>query len=160
MTIRHLIFCSGAVIALSACAADQTPASPITVRSVFQGQYCGDESKGVRWISGTEFTRIARGPAPTHLGAPPAQVPVVAEDERLLLVSQGQQGSGGYGVALADTRPEVNNDVLTLRMDTQVPAPDTMQTMQLTRPCLVVALPMAGYREVHAGEFGKITIPD
>lgn len=148
-----LLSCSIALMA--ACSAQPTP---ISLRSVYQNSYCGTEEPGLRWLSSVEFATLVRGPgAGQHLGMEPAPVPHVEADERLLQVSLGQKGSGGHGVTLSSDSAQVQQDVLVLPLTIQQPAPGSMQTMQLTYPCLVVALPHSGYSRVRAEAIGEIT---
>lgn len=69
------------------------------------------------------------------------------QHERLLVVSMGQRSSGGYGVALAEGHQR-QGDTLTVAVEWREPAPGTLQTMALTEPCLVAALPASGYETV------------
>lgn len=150
-----LLSCSIALMA--ACSAQPTP-TQISLRSVYHNSYCGTEEPGLRWLSTAEFATLVRGPgAGQHLGMESAPVPHVEADERLLQVSLGQKGSGGHGVTLSSDSAQVQQDVLVLPLTIQQPAPGSMQTMQLTYPCLVVALPHSGYSRVRAEAIGEIT---
>ena len=149
-----ILSCSIAL--MGACSAQPTP-TQISLRSVYHNSYCGTEEPGLRWLSTAEFATLVRGPgAGQHLGMEPTPVPHVDADERLLQVSLGQKGSGGHGVALSGDSAQVMQDVLVLPLSIQQPAPGTMQTMQLTYPCVVVALPNSGYSRVHADNIGEI----
>ncbi|MCR6651473.1 MAG: protease complex subunit PrcB family protein [Cellvibrionaceae bacterium] len=143
-------------VAIAACSAQPTPVQ-ISLRSVHQSQYCGEETAGLRWLTRDAFTALVRGPGSVqHLDTAPA--PTVAENEKLLQVSLGQKSSGGYAIALAGEQAPVNDGEVELPLEIQQPGPGGFQTMQLTSPCLVIALPASGYSRVSAGSLGELQV--
>ncbi len=149
-----LMFCGMALI--SACSA-QPKSAQISLRSVYQSPYCGTEEPGLRWLEPEEFAALVRGAgAGQHLGSEPAPVPQIDTDERVLQVSLGQKGSGGHAVVLSDNTAQVTQGVLMLPLTIEQPSDGSMQTMQLTYPCLVIALPHHGYSRVRGGNIGEI----
>jgi hypothetical protein len=149
-----LMSCSIALMA--ACSAQPTP-TQINLRSVYQNSYCGTEEPGLRWLNSGEFATLVRGPgAGQHLGVEPTPVPHVDADERLLQVSLGQKGSGGHAVLLNSDTAQVKQDMLVLPLTIEQPPAGSMQTMQLTYPCLVIALPHEGYSRVRGDDIGEI----
>lgn len=143
-------------VAIAACSAQPTPVQ-ISLRSVHQSQYCGEETAGLRWLTRDAFTALVRGPGTLqHLDATPA--PTVAKNEKLLQVSLGQNSSGGYVIALAGEQAPVINGKVELPLEIQQPGPGGFQTMQLTSPCLVIALPASGYSRVSAGSLGELQV--
>jgi hypothetical protein len=149
------VFCS---IALAACSTQSTP-TQLNLRSVYQSQHCGDETAGLRWLARDAFTALVRGPGTVqHLGA--ATVPAIAEAETLLLVSLGQKNSGGHGISLASEQAPIEGGTVELPLRIQQPAAGGFQTMQLTTPCLVIALPSGEYSRITAGTLGELSVSD
>lgn len=134
---------------LLACAATE---SSVRVSSVYQGPHCGDTTAGLRWLTQAELAALRSGGAGQHLNAdPPEPAATLTTEDKLLLVSLGQKSSGGYGVALAHQDVNtlmVKDAAITLPLEIHTPSPGSMQTMQLTNPCLVVALRGDGYQKV------------
>lgn len=156
MTVFRPALMSCSIALLAACSAQPTP-TQINLRSIYQTPYCGTEKPGLRWLTSAEFATLVRGSGTgQHLGTEPAPVPQIDADERLLQVSLGQKGSGGHAVVLnADTAP-IAQDALILPLTIEQPPAGSMQTMQLTYPCLVIALPHGGYNRVRGDNIGEI----
>ncbi len=127
---------------ISACAT----AAPVPVTKVYQNSVC-EASAGIRVLTLTELRELQAQAPRTHLGTTSAPF-APAPDQRLLLLSLGQKPSGGYGIALTAESAEIREATLVLPVVIQQPAPGTLQTAQVTSPCLVVALPAGGYRLV------------
>lgn len=170
MTIIHNAVLLATLTMLTACSAEQS-ARQVSLRSLHQSAYCGGEAAGLRWLArehladllgntGTGQDLRGQHLAERHLDAAPASVPSIADDEKLVLVSLGQKNSGGYGVALASHQTGIRDGVIDLPLDIQQPAPGTMQTMQLTTPCLVIGLHGEGFSRVNAGSLGSVTVND
>lgn len=83
------------------------------LRVLDEGTYCGDEQASARWVSDN--------------GAP------------ALLLSMGQQPSGGFGVSLAETGAEFVDGAWEIVVDWREPAPGEAVTLALTLPCLKLA---------------------
>lgn len=58
--------------------------------------------------------------------------------EHLLLVATGRKPSGGYGVALEDSR--IREGVLEITVEVRTPSSDQMVTQALTSPCALLAV--------------------
>jgi len=76
-----------------------------------------------------------------------AQQPPVVDFKRygVLLLTMGQQRTGGYGVTLPPQPMTLNNNVATLKTDWMAPSPDMMVIQMLTNPCLLVKVPRGAY---------------
>ena len=155
--IRHTILVS-ALTTLTACAAEQN-AQPVSLRSIHQSAHCGSELPGVRWLSHEDLTGLLNSAgAGQHWNAAPVVPAPVADDEKWVMVSLGQKNSGGYSVALANAQADVRGQVVHLPLDIQRPAPDSMQTMQMTTPCIVIGLRGENYQTVSAESLGSVTV--
>lgn len=153
----HAALLTCAFSTLSACATGSD--TPVELRSLHQGFYCGDEQPGMRWLTPADFAQVlGNANAGQHLGAAPAAAPEIAKHEKLLLVSLGQKNSGGYSVSLTEQQAQINDGTVQLPLKIQQPAPGTMQTMQITNPCLVIALGGEGYSKVSGGDLGVVTV--
>lgn len=142
---------------LTACSIEQS-AQQVSLRSLHQSTYCNSDAAGVRWLSPEHLAKLLANPAGRqHLGAVPVSAPSIADDEKLILVSLGQKNSGGFEVSLASTKAEIQDGVVELPLDIRQPAPGTMQTMQLTSPCVVIGLRGTGYQRINAASLGSIS---
>jgi hypothetical protein len=65
-----------------------------------------------------------------------------------LLIAMGQRSSAGYGLTLADKVAVVRDGVLTVRVDWREPLPDRLRAQVMTSPCLLVAVPDAGFTRI------------
>lgn len=147
-----------ALAALTACAAKQP--THASLRSLHQGSYCGDETAGMRWLTLDVFHNLRGQGVGVHLGTEPPSATDIADDEKLLLLSLGAKGSGGHSLALASSQAEVRDQTIHLPLTIQEPAPGSMQTMQLTYPCLVVGLRGKRYQKVDAGILGSLELDE
>lgn len=151
---------SMALSVLTACSIEQS-AQQVSLRSLHQSAYCNSDAAGVRWLSPEHLAKLLNNPgAGQHLGAVPVSAPSIADDEKLILVSLGQKNSGGFEVSLARTEAEVQDGVVELPLNIRQPAPGTMQTMQLTSPCVVIGLRGTGYQRVNAASLGSVAIDE
>jgi hypothetical protein len=159
MTAMHTAIFICSLAALVACAAKNDPL--VSLRTLHQSPYCGSEAAGLRWLTANELTEILRnGPSGVHLGAAPAPNLTATDDDKLLLLSLGQKNSGGYGLGLTSSQVRVQDQAIQLPVEIQEPEPGSMQTMQLTQPCLVVGLGNGGYSKVSAGVLGSLAVDD
>ena len=127
---------------LSACAMNRDTTSegaPLARQITASGQ-CGFTAPGLVYMDSRERLDAlseARG------------VSLVAvenhdfEREHLLLVAAGRKPSGGYGVALEESR--IREGVLEITVEVRSPAPDQAVTMALTSPCALLAVTAEGW---------------
>ncbi len=133
-------------IGLAGCS---SPAVEVPVRVVFQSQYCSqaeglvtiaDEQALAQLMQSASRVMTANGEAP--------QTPGFTEREHLLLLSLGQKSSGGHELVLSQTHARRVDTTLMIEIDIASPAEGSMQTMQLTSPCLVIAVEKGAYDKV------------
>lgn len=133
------------LLSTSAC----TRAETVLVKRIFGNSQCGDEIASMRFIEPAQLqTLIGQNPLRQTWGAEPS-LPEVGQSP-LLLISLGQKPSGGYGLALKGEAATVESRALLLPLLVQEPLPDTLQTQQLTQPCLVVELQPGHYSQVRS----------
>lgn len=129
-------------VMLSGCAADHGPgaSSVPPARQVTAASQCGFSEPGLVYMDSRQRLEQVTGARGLNLTA------METHDfsrEHLLLVAAGRKPSGGYGVALEDSRME--GDTLEVTMALRSPSPDQMVTQALTSPCAVVAVPAEGW---------------
>lgn len=131
--------------ALAGCSSSDSGGS---LRVLYQDTYC-QQPAGLSLLSGIEDVKQLKGkPAP---GAPTSEEPAVQapeKDELLFLVSLGEKSSGGYDLRIPRNTALQNGQTLQLPVETIEPAPGGVQTMQLTSPCLVLAVKEGNYTRV------------
>jgi hypothetical protein len=132
------------LIACTACSS----APPVAVERLHASSYCGDETGGIRFIDTAQLQTLMRSDPLTHAWGAPDPAPVDTKGKHLLLISLGQKPSGGYGLMLQGDSVEVEDGILRLPIRMEEPPPGSMQTRQITRPCLVIGLGPGNYREV------------
>lgn len=148
LTLALMLLSSGA------CSSAET----LTVKTLYANALCGDSEASLRFIepnqlpmvmgrSGLQQTWSEKSASPPHTGA-----------GRLLLISLGQRPSGGYGVALTQESARVHRGVVMLPLQLEVPPPDSLQTQQLTQPCLVVSVQPGEYRQVQSAALPGLAV--
>lgn len=80
------------------------------------------------------------------------------ESEHLLLVASGNKPTGGYGIALEDSR--IRDNVLEITVKVRSPGPDQMVTQAITSPCAVLAVASADWERIQVSgpEFGELSL--
>jgi len=135
--------------ALLGCASDSNSSAHFNVSTVFKSEYCGPASSnpGLNWLAGPEQwqayqKRLAADPRVKSEG-------VVSENSKgVLVVSLGQQTSGGYGIDLGPQAPFIEIDgaanretrTLVIPMTVTEPKPGGMRITVMTQPCIGLAI--------------------
>jgi hypothetical protein len=113
-----------------------------------QGQ-CGAQNRPtVRWIADAGEWRDLHARINSQWMNPPPPPMVDFPREGVLLIAMGQRSSAGYGLTLADKVAVVRDGVLTVRVDWREPLPDHLRAQVMTSPCLLVAVPDAGFTRI------------
>lgn len=133
------------LLSASACTGSET----VMVRKIFGNAQCGDEIASMRFIVSAQLQALLAQNALKQTWGSEPNLPEVGQLP-LLLISLGQKPSGGYGLSLTGEAATVENGALLLPLVIQEPSPNTLQTQQLTQPCLVVELQPGGYRHVRS----------
>jgi hypothetical protein len=74
--------------------------------------------------------------------------PVDWSKERVIVFTLGQRPNLGHGVSLASNALDVEGEVLRVPVTVRQPAPDAMVAMALAYPCVIAAVPSAGWAQV------------
>ncbi|MFV8834504.1 protease complex subunit PrcB family protein [Aquisalimonas sp.] len=135
------------VVALQGCLSTQSDREPAAVEVLGQGNRCGDLETGARWIE----PGALEGLDLEHKA-----------DRALLLISQGERPTGGYGVNLDETTVDGDTVIVYLRL--QAPGDDELVTQALTRPCLVLGIPrdaaVVELRQREGGVLASLEVPE
>ena len=140
--MRQLIFLGLFVFSVSVSAGDRLP-SMVEVAQLEAGALCGEQAMGLRWIESPQQYQKLTGATSVdeHLFSG-------RQDQRLLLVSMGQQRSAGFYLELLSPQAQLQDDRLHLMLAWHKPKPGQMTAQMITRPCLLLALPMSAYQGV------------
>ena len=138
---------------LIACHAGPNPAAPDAdgdIITLVAGSQCGrsEPSANARWLDSAEALQDAWSRMTRHsIGktAFPAPVPDLAR-YGVLLVSMGQQTTGGYQLRLLSQRLEHTPAGATVRVAWLVPPPGARTAQVITSPCLMLAIPAVAGR--------------
>lgn len=135
-----------AVFLMCACNPEDREASAhsITARVLYQSTLCNStmRSPAVKVIKDqAELERIWKSLSSTIPASPKAAPRADFSGEMVLLLSMGQQPSGGYSLSLATNQVEVKKGELQVRLLWQEPKPGSIQVQMITRPCLMIAMP-------------------
>jgi len=85
----------------------------------------------------------------------PRLPPVNFEKSRALLVSMGQQRTGGYAVNLAKQQLRIDNDAAIVEVQWLEPEPGMMLVQMLSNPCLLIEVPRGEYRKIQVLDQSK-----
>jgi len=72
--------------------------------------------------------------------------------ELILMISMGQQRTGGYGLRLSSTQASDEQGVVAVNVDWRLPTPGSMLTQVITSPCILIALPRGDYNTIHVSD--------
>lgn len=146
--------CVSAAIALSACGTEEVPASvPLSVKQVYQSSHCRVETKRLAVLNSLAELEKAVARAVPGVGNTAASMSDVDFDsERIVLVAWGRQNNAGYRLELVKEHADTDNGVVELPVKFVSPSPDGFYAQVMTSPCLIVALPKAGYNKIRAGD--------
>lgn len=135
------------MLALQGCFSSQSDREPASVEVLGQGNRCGDLDTGARWIEPDALERLDVERS---------------SDRALLLISQGERPTGGYGVNLDAT--SVDGDTIIVHLRLQAPGDDELVTQALTRPCLVLGIPRDAaaveLRQREGGVLASLEVPE
>lgn len=122
-------------------------ANPMSLELLFRTSHCGTVDAS-QWISSEPaFARLYQSTRRAVISPSASQLPAVNFSRYgVLLLSMGQQRSGGYAIELAAKALQVENSVAVLRINWQEPRPGMMVTQALTRPCVFIKVPRGEFR--------------
>jgi hypothetical protein len=134
-----------AVLLAAAGCAHAVPATAVRF-----GAQCGGAGAepSARWLGTEAAAREALGTEGPIDAAGRGALPVDFAKEGVVLVGMGSRPTAGYALTLSADRAEVKDGVATIAVRFEEPAPGAMLAQMLTSPCLLVALPREGLREV------------
>ena len=107
---------------------------------------CGSVSEN-QWITSQEgFARLYQATRRTVISPTISQSPEVDfEKHGVLLLTMGQQRTGGYAIKLAGRELVMEGPVAVVRINWQEPRPGMMVTQALTNPCVFIKVPRGSY---------------
>lgn len=147
-TVRsgQLVVAFATLIALQGCLSTQSDHEPAAIEVLGQGNRCGDLETGARWIEPDALERLDVERK---------------EDRALLLISQGERPTGGYGISLDESSLDSGQVTVYLRL--RAPGDDELVTQVLTRPCLVLGIPRDAtsvqLRQREGGVLASLKVP-
>lgn len=146
------------VAVLSAACNDA--AGEVSVTSVYRAQQCGEAPAGLSRLENREaLAAVVRATGVRGLnggldGEADDSVPSVDFDERLvLLLSEGQRPTAGFGIALQGNTAPVDSATAELPVRFTSPEEGSIVAQVVTNPCLVLALTPGDYERVVAGPY-------
>ena len=132
---------------LSPGAAGTSAGESVAVTPVLASSVCGEtDGPGLVWMEiRTDLLRtLDRFPNPGRNKISDIDFGRFA----VLGIFMGRCPTGGYRLALADSRARVQNSTAEVRVDWKTPAPGTMVTQMVTSPCLLVQMEKGGYTRI------------
>ncbi len=122
-------------------------AAPLTIEILHVSTQCGPAAT-TQWIASQEQFAVLFNAAQAQMISPaPPQPPAVDFSQyRILLVSMGQQRSGGYAIKPAREELIITNGSAELAVHWQEPGPGMMVTQVITHPCIFLKVPRGQYR--------------
>ncbi|TBW56886.1 protease complex subunit PrcB family protein [Marinobacter halodurans] len=138
MRTGSLVF---ALILLSGCVADPPVADGAEVQVIASQTRCGLTAPGLV---------LARNAAEWQalIGSVDGQLPDWPDvaNQWLLVASLGHQATGGHGIGFISA--DRDGQDLSIEVKVTHPAPDAMVAQMITSPCLVMAIPASGWKQV------------
>jgi len=125
----------------------QDKSDALWARQITQSAHCGLTGPGVAYVQTAERLQQLLGLPAQNMAVQQLRQVDLAK-EHLLFVTLGEKPTGGYSVSLASSSIENPGNILRLAMTVRAPAPETMVSQVITSPCVVLAVPAAGWPEI------------
>jgi hypothetical protein len=140
----------GVALAVLVMAAGCAHSGPVPATTLRGGAQCGGAAAepSARWLASEAELRqalAAEGPLGAQVALPAG---VDFARDGVVLVAMGRRATAGYGVGLESEQVQVKGGVATLVVRFDEPPPGAIMAQVITSPCLLVALPREGLREV------------
>ena len=120
-----------------------------TARLLRASSQCGERDAGASWVGSDEqYQRAVKELAGATLEEPAAAPKVDFATHGVLRVGMGRRATAGYSLALAEPALTRDGSTVVVRVAWTEPAPDAMTAQVRTSPCLLLAIPREGLREV------------
>ena len=158
ITTRYALIAAALFFLLVACTANSQSQDvnavegsnmSLKITTIHASSQCGP-TVTTQWISSQQqFETLFRASQQQMLSSAPAQ-PSNIDFTRygVVLVSMGQQRTGGYVIELAQEDLVVSNDTAQIMVRWREPEPGMMVTQALTHPCVFLRVPRADYQSV------------
>lgn len=149
-TVLLLLLAACSASSQSSHANDSKDKEPsLKVVNLYDSTQCGT-AVTTQWISNQEtFATVFRA-ARQQMIFPASSQPPSIDFARygVVLVSMGQQRTGGYAVELAQEELAVGHDTAQIAIRWREPEPGMIVTQALTHPCVFLQVPRANYHSV------------
>ncbi len=169
MRITRILFITAPLLLLTACTANsqsqghsesKQPAESIVslkIATLHASTQCGT-SLETQWIAGAQqLSTVFQAARGQMISPSPPQSPIIDfEQYGALLVSMGQQRSGGYVIKLAREELNINGGVAEITVDWIEPAPGMMTTQVITHPCILLQVPRGVYQAIRVVDQSNI----
>lgn len=158
ITTRYTLIAVALLFLLVACTANSQSQDvnaatgtkmSLKITTVHASSQCGP-TVTTQWISSQQqFENLFRASQQQMISSTPPQ-PSSIDFTRygVVLVSMGQQRTGGYMIELAQEDLTVRNDTAQITVRWREPEPGMMVTQVLTHPCVFLRVPLADYQSL------------
>ncbi|WP_455202083.1 protease complex subunit PrcB family protein [Kaarinaea lacus] len=112
---------------------------------------CGS-SIATQWISHPQqLEKLLQAAQGMMISASPAAIPEIDFSRYgVLLLSMGQQRTGGYAIRLAREEMRITGAEAEVSVQWQEPEPGMMVTQVITHPCIFIKMPLGEYQQIRA----------
>lgn len=119
----------------------------VAVAGVMAGSVCGETAgPGLVWMeSRDDLSRALNQGRPVD---PQTLARIDFSRFAVLGIFMGSRPTGGFRLALANNKAQVQDNTASVRVDWIEPPPGAMVTQMLTSPCLLVRIPRGDYRRI------------
>lgn len=157
MTYIRFWFFYIVLLLMSACHADSSPISiqpssdtqNLTLKTLHKSNICGGITKS-QWLSNHNDYQAAFKTMSQQVISDSAarSDPVNFTENAVLLISMGQQRTGGYSIALLNQQLRIDNSTAVVEVRWQEPKPGMMLTQMLSNPCIFIEVPRGEYKTI------------
>lgn len=151
----YTLISAALLFVLAACSANSQsqdanvpmdPTTPLKIAILHSSTQCGP-AVATQWISNQQqFESSFRATQQQMLSSSAPQPPTMDFSRYgILLISMGQQRTGGYAIELAQEELGVNGDTAEVRVRWREPEAGMMVIQVLTHPCVFLQVPRGDY---------------
>jgi len=149
--LRSATWVITASFGLSACAAlNDSKVKKLAVTELYSAAVCNINEQGITAIKDRETLQGILKKANSHrLNSKPKDLSSIDfSSSQIYLIAMGTRPNTGYALKVTSNEASLENSVLNLPIQVELPAENAMYAQMMTSPCTLISLPLGIYDTV------------